>query len=225
MFYDPTVLWLIPAILLTLYAQWKVQSTFQHYSQEPLSNGLSGAQAASLLARRHGLAVQVEPVAGQLTDHFDPSRDVLALSEPVYGGRSIAAVGVAAHEFGHALQKAQNYPFLQMRSGLVPLVGFSSNVSWLLLLGGFLLHAPALLWTGVLLYSVAVLFALVTLPVEFDASRRALLVLRQEGLIQAWEEPGVRRVLNAAALTYVAAALMAILQLLRLFFLARNEDR
>lgn len=223
MFFDPTMIWVLPALLLTFYAQWKVQSTFQKYSQVGLSKGLSGAEAASLLARRHGLGVAIEPVGGSLTDHYDPNRNVLRLSQPVYGGRSVAAVGVAAHELGHALQKATRYPWLSLRSGLVPLAGLGSNLSMLLFLGGFLLGIKALLWVGIALYSMAVLFTLVTLPVEFDASNRALAVLRADGLVNAHEEAGVRKVLNAAALTYVAAALMAVLQLVRFVLLARDD--
>jgi Zn-dependent membrane protease YugP len=224
MIFDPTMLLLLPAILLTLYAQWKVQSTFSHYSQVGLRNGLSGAAAALQMARSRNLPVRIEPTSGHLSDHFDPQANVLRLSESVYSGRSVASIGVAAHELGHALQKAANYPFLQMRTGLVPLVGFSSNLSWLLLVGGMLLHSSGLLWVGIGLYSLAVLFALITLPVEFDASRRALAVLRQDGMVTSSEEAGVRAVLNAAALTYVAAALMAVLELLRLVLIARRSE-
>lgn len=224
MILDSTLLLLLPALLLAFYAQWKVQSTFEHYSQMGLQNGLSGAEAASLMARRRSLSVAIEPVAGSLTDHYDPQSNRLALSEPVYGGRSVAAVGVAAHELGHALQQAQGYAPLVLRSGLVPLAGLGSNASWILLGLGLVMGAPTLLWMGVGLFSLAVLFALVTLPVEFDASRRALAVLRQDGLVTLQEEEGVRRVLNAAALTYVAAALMAVMNLLRMVMLARSRD-
>jgi len=226
MFYlDPSILLVVPAVLLTLYAQWKVQSTFQYFSQLGLSRGLSGAETARLLAHRYNLDVSVEPVAGSLTDHFDPTQNALRLSEPVYGGRSLAAVGVAAHELGHALQKASGYPMLELRSGLVPLVGVSSQISWIFFGLGLIAHFKPLIWLGIGLFSLAVVFSLVTLPVEFDASRRALVMLRQNGLVQATEEDGVRRVLAAAALTYVAAALMAVMQLLRLFWLARNHDQ
>lgn len=224
MILDSTLLLLLPALLLAFYAQWKVQNTFEHYSQMGLQNGLSGAEAASLMARRRNLSVAIEPVAGSLTDHYDPQSNRLALSEPVYGGRSVAAVGVAAHELGHALQQAQGYAPLVLRSGLVPLAGLGSNASWILLGLGLVMGAPTLLWMGVGLFSLAVLFALVTLPVEFDASRRALAVLRQDGLVTLQEEEGVRRVLNAAALTYVAAALMAVMNLLRMVMLARSRD-
>jgi uncharacterized protein len=224
MFFDPTMLLLIPAVLLTLYAQWKVQSTFQRYSQVGLRNGLSGAEAATMLARRRNLPVSIQPTPGTLTDHFDPTRNILALSEPVYAGRSVAAVGVAAHELGHALQKAEGYQWLKLRSGLVPLVGFGSNASWIFFLAGIFMGLKPLVWAGVALFSLAVLFALVTLPVEFDASNRALAVLQRDGLVTTQEEAGVRKVLNAAALTYVAAALMAVLQLARLLLIARNSE-
>ena len=223
-FWDPTMILILPAVLLTLYAQWKVQSTFQRYSQVGLTHPVSGAQAARQLARNRNLSVAVESVSGALTDHYDPNHNVLRLSEPVYAGRSVAAVGVAAHELGHALQRAENYPFLALRSGLVPLVGFSSNASWILFMIGLFAHLQPLIWLAIGLFTVAVLFSLVTLPVEFDASRRALVALRQDGLVNRAEENGVRQVLDAAALTYVAAALMAILQLLRLLLIARNNE-
>jgi Zn-dependent membrane protease YugP len=219
------MLLIVPAVLLTIYAQWKVQSTFSHYSLVGLDSRISGAEAARWLARRHRLNVAVEPVSGTLTDHYDPAQNVLRLSEPVFAGRSVAAVGVAAHELGHALQKAENYPFLAIRSGLVPLVGLGSNASWILFMIGLIAHLQPLIWLGIGLFSLAVVFSLVTLPVEFDASRRALVMLRQDGLVHSTEEEGVRQVLNAAALTYVAAALMAVLQLLRLVLLARNNER
>lgn len=225
MFWDPTLIWLLPAILLTLYAQWKVSDTFSRYARVPLRLGLSGAETAERLAYRRNLPVSIVPVAGELTDHFDPVHNRLALSGPVYSGRSVAAAGVAAHELGHALQKAEGYSLLALRNGLVPLVGLGSSLSWPLFFAGFVFHLKPLLWAGVAAFTVAVGFALVTLPVEFDASRRALLALRQDGLVSLEEESGVRRVLSAAALTYVAAALMAVLQLLRLVSLAnRNDD-
>lgn len=224
MFWDSTMLIVLPALLLTVYAQWKLSSTFSHYSGLGTRSGLTGAQAAAALARRRNLGVAIEPVGGSLTDHYDPITNVLRLSEPIYNERSIAAVGVAAHELGHALQKADGYAPLQLRMGMVPLVNFSSSASWILFLIGLFAHIPGLLWAGIAAFSLAVVFSLITLPVEFDASRRALVALREDGLVTAQEEPGVRSVLNAAALTYVAAALMAVLQLLRLVMIARNSD-
>ena len=223
-FWDPTMLIVLPALLLTLYAQWKLSSTFSHYSQVGTRSGLTGAQVAAVLARRRNLGVAIEPTGSSLTDHYDPTSNVLRLSESVYGERSIAAVGVAAHELGHALQKADGYAPLQLRMGLVPLVNFSSGASMFLFVIGLFAGIPGFLWAGIAAFSLAVVFALVTLPVEFNASSRALVALREDGLITVQEEPGVRSVLNAAALTYVAAALMAILQLLRLVMIARNRE-
>lgn len=223
-FYDWTMVLVLPAVLLTLYAQWKLSSTFSHYSGLGTQSGLSGAEAAAALARRRRLGVAIEPVSGQLSDHYDPTTNVLRLSEPVYGSRSIAAVGVAAHELGHALQKAEGYAPLALRMGLVPLVNFSSQASWILFVIGMFAHVPGLFWAAAACFLGSVVFSLITLPVEFDASRRALVALREDGIITTREEPGVRSVLNAAALTYVAAALMALLQLLRLIMIARNSD-
>lgn len=223
-FYDWTMVIVLPALLLTLYAQWKLSSTFSYYSGLGTRSGLSGAEAAAALARRRRLGVAIEPVEGSLSDHYDPTTNVLRLSEPVYGSRSIAAVGVAAHELGHALQKAEGYAPLNLRIGLVPLVSFSSQASWILFLIGMFAHIPGLFWAAAACFLGSVVFSLITLPVEFDASHRALVALREDGIITTAEEPGVRSVLNAAALTYVAAALMALLQLLRLVFIARQSE-
>ena len=225
LFWDPTLVILIPAILLSLIAQWKVQSTFGKYSKVPASSGRSGAEAARELALRERVPVKVKPVDGFLSDHFDPATNTLALSLDVYHGRSLASLGVAAHELGHALQKQKGYLPMRLRSGLVPLAAFGSQFSLLLLIPGLLMHIEALQTAGIVLFSLAVLFTLVTLPVEFDASRRALVALREHGLVTAQELPRVKKVLGAAALTYLAAAVMAISQLLRLIILARSDDR
>lgn len=225
LFWDPTLVILIPAILLSLIAQWKVQSTFGKYSKVPASSGRSGAEAARELALRERVPVRVKPVDGFLSDHFDPATNSLALSPDVYHGRSLASLGVAAHELGHALQKQKGYLPMRLRSGLVPLAAFGSQFSLLLLIPGLLMHIEALQTAGIVLFSLAVLFTLVTLPVEFDASRRALVALRDHGLVTAQELPRVKKVLDAAAMTYLAAAVMAIFQLLRLIILARSDDR
>lgn len=225
LFWDPTLVILIPAILLSLIAQWKVQSTFGKYSKVPASSGRSGAEAARELALRERVPVKVKPVDGFLSDHFDPATNTLALSLDVYHGRSLASLGVAAHELGHALQKQKGYLPMRLRSGLVPLAAFGSQFSLLLLIPGLLMHIEALQTAGIVLFSLAVLFTLVTLPVEFDASRRALVALREHGLVTAQELPRVKKVLGAAAMTYLAAAVMAISQLLRLIILARSDDR
>lgn len=224
LFLDWTLLLLIPAVLLSAFAQWQVSSTFAKYSRQPAMAGLSGAQAAAELARRHRVPVSIRRVEGTLSDHFDPRTDTLALSPEVYQGRSLASLGVAAHELGHALQKQTGYFPLKLRAGLVPIANFGSSMSIMLFLVGMVMHAEALQLAGILLFTGAVLFTLVTLPVEFDASARAMKLLTTEGLVTQQEAPLVRKVLNAAALTYVAAAVMAIAQLLRLILIARSDD-
>lgn len=223
-FFDQTMLLLIPAVLLSVYAQWKVKSTFQKYSQVSGSRGLSGAQAADVLARRENVPVSIRPGQGFLSDHFDPGSNSLVLSPEVYNGRSLASLGVAAHELGHALQKKHGYAPLKLRSGLVPLANFGSQLSMFLFIAGIFAHIEVLQTAGILLFSLAVLFTLVTLPVEFDASARAVKLLQAHGIVSESELPGVKKVLNAAALTYVGAAVMALTQLLRLILIARSDD-
>ena len=223
-FYDPTLLLLIPAVLLSLFAQWRVSSVFGQASKMSARIGRTGADVARALADRERVHVSVEPSHGFLSDHFNPTTDTLALSPDVYGGRSLAALGVAAHELGHALQKKEGYWPMNVRAGLVPLANIGSSFSMLLFFGGLLMGQKPLLLGGIALFSLAVLFTLVTLPVEFDASNRAMAVLTQHRMISPEEAPEVRRVLNAAALTYVAAAVMAVVQLLRLILIARSQD-
>ncbi|HET6204313.1 MAG TPA: zinc metallopeptidase [Planctomycetota bacterium] len=230
-FFDPyQLLFALPALALALWAQAKVKSAFARYSQVRTRRGLTGAQAAAVVVASSGMqGVKIEPVEGDLTDHYDPRTRTLRLSESVYGSDSIAAVGVAAHEAGHSIQHARAYFPLQVRSAWVPLAGFGSKFSFLvILLGIFLgpvlgtkLVVPHLqekiVWAGIGLYAFVVAFTLITLPVEIDASRRAVAVLTQQGIVSTpEEEEGVRKVLQAAALTYVAAAAGAILQLLYL---------
>lgn len=223
--FDPTIVLLIPAVLLSLFAQWKVKSTFNRASQVAARIGRSGADVARELAARERVHVSVEPSHGFLSDHFNPATNTLALSPEVYSGRSLASLGVAAHELGHAMQKKTGYWPLKVRSGLVPLSNLGSSLSMLLFFGGLLLSSQPLLLGGIALFSLAVLFTLITLPVEFDASRRALAVLSSHGMITAAERPAVKKVLDAAALTYVAAAVMAVVQLLRLILIARAQER
>lgn len=226
-FWDPTYLIVIPGILLALYAQYRVQSAYGRYSQVPIHNGLTGARVAEEILRRNGLSrVQVERIDGILSDHYDPRTRVLRLSSGVYDGASVASVGVAAHETGHAIQHAQAYAPLAVRSAIVPVTQFGSWLAWPLFFIGFLFQSGTLMQLGILIFSAAVAFTLVTLPVEFDASGRAMRVLRAEGLVTADELAGVRAVLNAAALTYVAAAAVAILQLVRMLLLSnlRREE-
>lgn len=218
---DWTILLLVPAILLSLYAQMKVQSTFSRYSQVFSSRGLTGAVVAREILRQSRIYdVRVEPVAGTLSDHYDPRAKALRLSEPVYGSSSLAAIGVAAHEAGHAIQHDVGYVPLGIRSAIVPIATFGSNLAMPLLIIGLIFGSPMLAQTGVLAFSAVVLFQLITLPVEFNASNRAIEVLVDGGYITREEVGPTRAVLNAAALTYVAAALMGILNLIRLLILS-----
>ncbi|HXE73069.1 MAG TPA: zinc metallopeptidase [Candidatus Nitrosotenuis sp.] len=224
--WDPHYLFLVllPTLALSLAAQWLVQSTFRRYAMVPVASGLSGGEAAYELARRSGLPVRIERYHGFLSDHYDPGSDTLRLSPDVYEGRSVASLGVAAHELGHALQKAQGYFPMYLRAGLVPLANVGYNLAWPLIVLGLFLRAEPLQVLGVAVFGAAVLFTLVTLPVEFDASARALKLLAGQGLISGSEVEGVRKVLGAAALTYVAAAITAVLQLLYYIGLARSDD-
>jgi uncharacterized protein len=221
---DPLYLWMtLPAIAVSAWASWRIRATFARYSQVPSRRGLTGADVARRLLDEHGAHdVQIEAVRGSLVDHYDPRTRVLRLSTDVYGSNSVAALGVAAHEAGHALQHAQGYGPIHLRAALVPIASIGSNVSWIMFLVGMLLYAsiPAvgkgLILGGIVLFSAFVLFTLVTLPVEFDASRRAVRALEQGGYLEGEELVGATRVLRAAAYTYLAAALSAILQLLYL---------
>lgn len=206
---------LAPALILMLYAQWRVRSTVGKYGQVPNGRGLTGAQVARLILDNNGLFdVPVELTPGELTDHYDPLRRVVRLSEPVYYGRSVAALGIAAHETGHAIQHKLSYLPLQLRTAIVPVVTFGTNIGWILILAGIVVGLTGLAWFGVALFAGGALFALLTLPVEFDASRRALQALTTMGLVDRTELAQSRETLNAAALTYVAGLLMALMQLL-----------
>lgn len=214
---------LLPALLLGLYAQWQVKRTFTRYSRVQSSSGLSATRLARYLLDGAGLNdVKIEQVRGTLTDHYDPRTRTLRLSQPE--SRALAVLGVAAHEVGHAIQHARAYKPLELRTAIVPVANFGSQLLLPLLLFGIWFHAPMLINVGIVAYSFAVLFTLVTLPVELDASRRAVVLLRDGGFVTSGTELGaVKRVLGAAALTYVAAAAMAILQLLYLLLLSRNR--
>lgn len=214
---------LMPALLLGLYAQWQVRSTFARYSRVNASSGISAARLARRLLGGAGLSnVKIEQVQGTLTDHYDPRTRTLRLSRPE--SRSLAVLGVAAHEAGHAIQHAQAYKPLGLRTAIVPVANFGSQLLFPLLIFGIWFHAPMLINIGIIAYSFAVLFTLVTLPVEFNASRRAIGLLQDGGFITSGEELGaVKKVLGAAALTYVAAAAAAVLQLLYLLLLSRNR--
>ncbi len=222
MFFDPVYfLFLVPGLLLSFWAQFKVKSTFKKYAEVPSARGLSGAEAAAELIRHRGVSgVRIEEVSGFLSDHYDPAQRVLRLSPDVYHGRSLSALGVAAHEAGHAIQHAKAYGPLKLRSYLVKPANFGSSFGLVIASVGFALQATSMVMVGVVLFSAAVLFTLVTLPVEFDASRRAVVALKELGIVTAREAQGSAAVLNAAALTYVAAAVSAILQLLYFLFRA-----
>jgi Zn-dependent membrane protease YugP len=221
-------LFVLPAVVLALWAQVKVQSAYSKYSRVRAQSGLSGAQAAREILDDQGLRdVPVQEVPGSLTDHYDPRTHTLNLSSDVYNGRSVAALGIAAHEAGHAVQHAQKYAPLSLRTMLVPAVNLGSNLAWILFLIG-LAMSPFLILIAIACFSLAVIFSLVTLPVEFNASKRGLAMLTESGVVYAYEAPQAKAVLNAAALTYVAAAFMAIMQLLYFLFraglLGRRSD-
>jgi len=219
-----SIVLLVPALVLGIYAQVKVSSSFNRYSQIPSARGLTGAQAARLVLDSAGLSnVGIEVAGSKLSDHYDPRTRVLTLSPDVGSSNSLAALGVAAHEAGHAMQHADGYVAFRLRSALVPVANIGTNFGFILFFVGLIFYRNSMLMNvGILLYSAAVLFTLVTLPVEFNASRRAMTQLENKSILVADELAGARKVLSAAALTYVAAALMAILQLLRLILISRR---
>ena len=219
------VLLLIP-VLLSLWAQFQVSGSFRRYNAVNNRRRITGAQAAEAVLRAHGVfGVPVRPCRGNLTDHYDPRDNTIYLSETVYNAPTIAAVGVAAHEAGHAVQYAENYGPVRLRTAIIPATRIGSSLSFILLLVGLVLYNQSLFFIGIVLFSFTTLFQLVTLPVEFNASHRALQTLENEQLLYDDELPGARKVLKAAALTYVAALLMSALQLLRyvLIFVGRNN--
>ena len=222
MIFDPVyLLVMVPGLLLSLWASFKVKSTFKRYSEVRPRSGLSGAEAARALLQRSNVAnVHVEEVQGFLSDHYDPTARVLRLSPDVFHGRSLAALGVAAHEAGHALQHATKYAPLGFRSLVVKPASFGSSLGMYAVMGGMVLQMQPLIWLGIIAFSVFVLFTLVTLPVEFNASSRAVVALQSAGMISTDEVAPTRAVLNAAALTYVAAAIGAIMNLVYLLWRA-----
>ncbi|HOA99182.1 MAG TPA: zinc metallopeptidase [Candidatus Atribacteria bacterium] len=224
MFFDYTFILLIPALILAFYAQAKVSSAYSKLSKKRASAGLTGREVAEMLVESLGLRVKVEEIPGALTDHYDPTREVLRLSQAVANGSSIADYSIVAHEVGHVLQKREQYPAFAFRSALVPVASFGSQLALPLFLIGLIFYLPALMNIGIIFFSLAVLFQLVTLPVEYNASSRAYLVLDKAGLVTAEEKPYIKQMLNAAALTYVAATAMAALQLLRLVLLRGSRD-
>jgi uncharacterized protein len=222
MYFDPLYfVFLAPGLLLSIWASFKVKSTFRRYSQVAARSGISGAEAAASLLREKGIHdVTIEPVQGFLADHYDPWAKVLRLSPDVYHGRTLAALGVAAHEAGHAIQHATGYGPLKFRSWVVKPAQIGSNLGGFLCAIGIAMASTQMVWAGVVLFSAFVVFTLITLPVEFNASSRAVSVLADSRMIGRDEMEGTRAVLNAAALTYVAAAISAITQLLYFLFRA-----
>lgn len=226
--FDPTIILVLIGVVISLWAQSRVTSTYNKYSKVRSRTGMTGAEAAMRLLHSQGIYdVTVRRVSGSLTDHYDPRTKVVNLSESVYGSTSIAALGVAAHECGHAMQHNEGYAPLRFRSALVPVANFGSKISWPLILFGLMIGGlgSPLCQIGILMFSLAVLFQLVTLPVEFNASGRAVRLLDSQGILSGEEVRGTRSVLSAAALTYVAAAASSMLQLLRLVILYGGRRR
>lgn len=223
---DPTMLILIPAVLLSGWAQARVQSTFNQYSQVPARGGVTADSVARMLLTLYGMAsMPINRVAGSLTDHYDPRNKTLNLSESVYGSRSIASIGVAAHEVGHAIQHHESYSPLIFRNSIVPAVNICSSASMPLFFIGLLMANSLLVNIGIMLFTGALVFHLVTLPVEINASSRALKLLEQTHTLSPDELAGAKKVLTAAAWTYIAAALMSVLQLIRLILISRSRRR
>ena len=226
-YWDPTYILVVIGAVICMIASARVKGTFNKYSQLRSMSGMNGAQVAQRVLQAAGIYdVQVRHVSGSLTDHYDPRTKTVNLSDPVYNATSVAALGVAAHECGHAIQHAKSYAPLSIRSALVPIANFGSMLAWPVILIGLLFNTRSsglIIDIGILLFSAAVLFQLVTLPVEFDASRRALVMLRTQGILADDELRYTRRVLKSAALTYVASAAAAILQLLRIILITNGR--
>ena len=225
-YFDPTYILVIIGAVICMIASANVKSTYSKYSKVRSSSGITAEEMAYRMLQDAGIYdVSIQRIGGDLTDHYSPKEKVLRLSDTVYGSRSVAALGVACHEVGHAIQHNEGYAPLKLRSLSVPVANFGSFLSWPLIVLGLILGSMNLARVGVFLFTFVVLFQLLTLPVEFDASRRALLVLERDNILWNEEMTGARKVLRAAALTYVAALFSSILQLLRLFLLTQRRDR
>lgn len=222
---DTTFILLIPAMLFAMYAQGKVKSTFNKYLRVRASRGFTGAQVAKKILESEGLYnIPIQLINGQLSDHYDPKKKVLRLSNAVYNGSSVASIGVAAHEAGHAIQHAKGYAPLMIRNSLVPIANIGSQGAWFLFFIGLVFTIPSLMDIGIVFFLAAVLFQIITLPVEFNASNRAIELLESQQILSAGEIIPTKKVLNAAALTYVAATVVAISQLIRLLILRGSRD-
>jgi len=215
----------VPAMLISVWAQIKVKTTFEKYSRIGTRSGMTGAQASIAIQRMNGLNVPVENIPGNLTDHYDPRANVIRLSQPVGQSNSIAAIGVAAHETGHALQYAEHYLPIHVRMAIIPVTRFASGMAPWLLIAGLVFNYSFLAYIGVFLFGFAVLFQLVTLPVEFNASARAIRALQSQGILTSEELEGAKKVLTAAALTYVAAMLVSLMSFLRLLIIISGRGR
>ncbi|ADO76903.1 zinc metallopeptidase [Halanaerobium praevalens] len=224
-FFDPTMIVILPALLIAVYAQYKVKNTFKKYNQINLNSNLTGAEAARKILLSNNLSnIEIRQTDGKLSDHYDPEKKTLNLSADVYHNNSVAAVGVAAHEVGHAIQDKENYKPLSLRASLVPAANIGSSLGLPLAIFGFFIRADFLIMTGFVLFSAAFLFHLVTLPVEFNASNRAISNLKNSNLLNQEELKGVKKVLKAAAFTYVATTLVALANMLRILLLAGLGD-
>jgi uncharacterized protein len=228
MFYPTDVYYILlvlPAAIIALWAQWNVSSSFKKYSNYSNMRGYTACDVARMILDRNGLQdVQIERVSGNLSDHYDPKTRVVRLSDSVYASTSVAALGVAAHEVGHAIQHQQGYVPLKVRSAIVPITQIGSTLSWPIILIGFFMNSRPLVIMGIALFSLVALFQLITLPVEYNASNRALATLSNYGILQGEDLIGAQKVLNAAALTYVAALIVTIANLLRVILLAKRRN-
>lgn len=225
--FDPTMVLLIPALLLALYAQYKVKATYHKYSQIGTRSGLTGAAVTRAILQDEGVTdpIGLELTPGELSDHYDPRTRTLRLSQDIYHGTSISALGIAAHEVGHAIQHARLYTPMEVRNLIYPVSSIGSALAFPLFIVGLLMSSPLMLKAAIVMFTLAVVFTVLTLPVEFDASRRAVRALANGGYLTEDELVGAKKVLNAAALTYVAATAMAVLQLLRMIVLSRLSER
>ena len=225
MYLDWTMLLILPGLLLGLWAQARVKSSFEKFSKVRTQRGIPSQELVRQLLSRQGVVdITISPTQGTLSDHYDPSSNTLRLSQGVFGSDSVAAVGIAAHEAGHALQKEQGYSLLSLRSLMVPVVNIGSNLAWPIFVLGIIFSWKPLMYIGIATFAAVVVFSLITLPVEFDASRRANVMLSESGYFTQEELNGVRTVLNAAALTYVASFISTLMQLLRLVLIARRRN-
>jgi uncharacterized protein len=225
-FFDPTMIMLIPAIIISFWAQTKINSTYSKYSGVGTRNGYTGQQVARMMLDEAGLHdVRIEVVNSKLGDHYDPSQRILRLSPDVFYNGTISSAGIAAHEVGHAIQHKERYAPLVIRNSIVPAVNLGSSLSWILFIAGLFLGFRGLTTLGILLFSGVVIFQIITLPVEFNASSRALRILGSRGILYGDETKNAQKVLDAAAMTYVAATLMAVSQLIRLIAISNDRNR